>query len=73
MSEQEGEKLIQEILNRAEESRTTLNSQTEKLVRKTITKMQLARSEDIDLLKTEIALLREEIASLQSALKNKAE
>jgi polyhydroxyalkanoate synthesis regulator phasin len=73
MSEQEGEKLIQEILNRAEESRTTLNSQTEKLVRKTIDKMQLARSEDIDLLKTEIAMLREEIASLQSTLKNKAE
>jgi polyhydroxyalkanoate synthesis regulator phasin len=73
MSEQEGEKLIQEILNRAEESRTTLNSQTEKLVRKTIDKMQLARSEDIDLLKAEIAMLREEIASLQSTLKNKAE
>ena len=73
MSEQEGEKLIQEILNRAEESRTTLNSQTEKLVRKTIDKMQLARSEDIDLLKAEIAMLREEIVSLQSALKNKAE
>jgi polyhydroxyalkanoate synthesis regulator phasin len=68
MSEQEGE-----ILNRAEESRTTLNSQTEKLVRKTIDKMQLARSEDIDLLKAEIAMLREEIASLQSTLKNKAE
>jgi polyhydroxyalkanoate synthesis regulator phasin len=69
MSEQEGEKLIQEILNRAEESRTNLNTQTEKLVQKTITKMQLARSEDIDLLKAEIAMLREEIASLQSALK----
>jgi uncharacterized small protein (DUF1192 family) len=35
--------------------------------------MQLARSEDIDLLKAEIAMLREEIASLQSTLKNKAE
>jgi polyhydroxyalkanoate synthesis regulator phasin len=73
MSEQEGEKLIQEILSRAEESRTNLSSQTEKIVQKTITKMQLARSEDIDLLKAEIAMLREEIASLQSALKNKAE
>jgi polyhydroxyalkanoate synthesis regulator phasin len=73
MSEQEGEKLIQEILNRAEESRTTLNSQTEKLVRKTIDKMQLARSEDIDLLKAEVAMLHEEIASLQSALKKKSE
>lgn len=74
MSEQEGEKLIQEILNRAEESRTTINNQTENLVRKTITKMQLARSEDIELLKAEVEKLREEIASLQSAsLKNKAE
>jgi polyhydroxyalkanoate synthesis regulator phasin len=74
MSEQEGEKLVQEILNRAEESRTTINNQTENLVRKTITKMQLARSEDIELLKAEVEKLREEIASLQSAsLKNKAE
>jgi polyhydroxyalkanoate synthesis regulator phasin len=74
MSEQEGEKLVQEILNRAEESRTTINNQTEKLVRKTITKMQLARSEDIELLKTEVEKLREEIASLQSAsVKKKAE
>jgi polyhydroxyalkanoate synthesis regulator phasin len=74
MSEQEGEKLVQEILNRAEESRTTINNQTENLVRKTITKMQLARSEDIELLKAEVEKLREEIASLQSAsVKNKAE
>jgi polyhydroxyalkanoate synthesis regulator phasin len=69
MSEQEGEKLVQEILNRAEESRTTINTQTETLIRKTITKMQLARSEDIELLKAEVEKLREEIASL----KNKAE
>jgi polyhydroxyalkanoate synthesis regulator phasin len=74
MSEQEGEKLVQEMLNRAEESRTTINNQTENLVRKTITKMQLARSEDIELLKAEVEKLREEIASLQSAsVKNKAE
>jgi uncharacterized small protein (DUF1192 family) len=35
--------------------------------------MQLARSEDIDLLKAEVAMLHEEIASLQSALKKKSE
>lgn len=74
MSEQEGEKLVQEILNRAEESRTTINNQTENLVRKTITKMQLARKEDIELLQAEVEKLREEIASLQDAsLKNKTE
>lgn len=74
MSEQEGEKLVQEILNRAEESRTTINNQTENLVRKTITKMQVARNEDIELLKAEVQKLREEIASLQGAsFKDKAE
>ncbi len=74
MSEQEGEKLVQEILNRAEESRTTINNQTENLVRKTITKMQLARNEDVVILKAEVEKLREEIASLQSgSLKNEAE
>lgn len=74
MSEQEGEKLVQEILHRAEESRTTINNQTENIVRKTITKMQLARNEDIELLKAEVEKLREEIASLQGeSLKDKAE
>lgn len=74
MSEQEGEKLVQEILNRAEESRTTINNQTENLIRKTITKMQLARNEDVELLKEEVEKLREEIAALQAAsLKDKVE
>jgi polyhydroxyalkanoate synthesis regulator phasin len=65
MSEQEGEKLVQEMLSRAEESRETVKSQTEILVQNTIAKMQLARIEDIELLKGEIERLREEIASLQ--------
>ncbi len=65
MSEQEGEKLVQEMLSRAEESRETMKSQTESLVQSTIAKMQLARVEDIDLLKAEVLKLREEIVSLQ--------
>ncbi len=48
MSEQEGEKLVQEMLSRAEESRETVKSQTESLVQNTIAKMKLARVEDID-------------------------
>jgi polyhydroxyalkanoate synthesis regulator phasin len=69
MSEQEGEKLVQEMLSRADESRESMKSQTENLVKKTITKMQLARIEDIELLKTEIEKLREEIASLKKGEK----
>lgn len=65
MSEQEGEKLVEEMLSRAEESRETMKSQTESLVQSTIAKMQLARVEDIELLKKEIERLRDEISALQ--------
>ena len=67
MSEQEGEKLVQEMLSRAEESRQTMKNQTETMVQKTIDKMHLARMEDIDLLKKEIKTLRAEISSLQKS------
>lgn len=69
MTEQEGEKLIQEMLNRAEESRETMKTQTEEMVQKTIAKMQLARIEDIDALKGEIEKLRKEITSLKKVAK----
>jgi len=65
MSEQEGEKLVQEMLGRAEESRETMKSQTESVVQNAISKMKLARVEDVELLKTEIERLREEISSLK--------
>ncbi len=64
MSEQEGEKLVQEMLNRAEESRETVKKQTESLVQDAIAKMKLARVEDIEILKSEIESLREEVSSL---------
>jgi polyhydroxyalkanoate synthesis regulator phasin len=64
MSEQEGEKLIEEMLSRAEESRNSMKSQTESLVQNTIAKMQLARVEDIERLKAEVEKLREEVSSL---------
>ncbi len=69
MSEQEGEKLVQELLNRADESRESMKTQTENLVKKTIAKMQLARSEDIEILKAEIDKLREEISTLKKESK----
>ena len=69
MSEEEGEKFIQEMLSRAEESRETVKNQTESLVQSTIAKMKLARGEDIDSLKKEIERLRKEVAALQKETK----
>lgn len=67
LSEQEGEKFVQDMLNRAEESRETFKGQTESLVKNTIAKMHLVRIEDIEVLKTEIAQLRAELAALTKA------
>ena len=64
ISEQEGEKLVKEMLNRAEESRETLKSQTESLVKSSIAKMHLARIEDLEQLKAEVEQMRAEIAAL---------
>lgn len=65
LSEQEGEKLLQEVLARVEESRQTVKEQTEGLIQETISKMQLARATDIEQLKLEVEKLREEITSLR--------
>ena len=69
MSEQEGEKFIQEMLSRADESRETMKNQTENMVQSTIARMKLARVEDIDSLKQEIEKLRAEVAALQKGAK----
>jgi len=69
MSEQEGEKLVKDMLNQAEESRETLKSQIDSLVKNTIAKMHVARIEDIELLKNEIQQLRDEIAALSKESK----
>ncbi len=68
MGEQEGEKFIQELLSRADESRAALKKQTEKIVESALSGMQLARSADIDLLRSEIATLRTEIETLRGKM-----
>lgn len=69
MSEQEGEKFIQEMLSRAEESREALRKQTESIVNKVLGQVQLAKADDITKLQDEIEKLRIEI----EALRNKPE
>ncbi|HSL40054.1 MAG TPA: hypothetical protein VK857_06760 [Desulforhopalus sp.] len=66
MTEQEGEKFVEEMLKLAEESRASLQKQTEKVVESALAKMHLARAADMDELKQEIAALRAEIEAMQT-------
>jgi polyhydroxyalkanoate synthesis regulator phasin len=61
MTEQEGEKFIEEMQKLGEESRASLQKQTEKVVESALAKMHLARAADIEELKKEIAALRAEL------------
>lgn len=65
LSEQEGEKLVQEMIIRAEESKAALRSQTEKIVMTTLRKVPLAKESDIEELRGEVAKLRKEIEALK--------
>ena len=64
-SEQEGEKFLQEMQKRAEDSREALKNQTDKFVESALNRMQLARSIDLEKLQTEIESLRKEIEALR--------
>jgi len=65
LTEQEGEKFVQEMVTRAEESKAALKSQTEKIVTNTLSKVPLAKEEDIKELKSEIESLRKEIEAIK--------
>ena len=66
MTEQEGEKFVEEMLKLAEESRASLQKQTEKVVESALAKMHLARAADMDELKQDSAALRAEIEAMQT-------
>lgn len=69
LSEQEGEKFLQEMQKRAEESRESLKQQTDRLVETAISGMQLAKASDLEKLQAEIDGLRKEIEALRTAHK----
>lgn len=70
LSEQEGEKFLQEMQKRAEESREALKQQTDKLVESAIGRMQLAKASDLEKLQAEIEGLRKEIEALRTVRKD---
>ena len=65
LSEQEGEKFLHDVQKRAEESREALKQQTDRLVESAISRMQLAKTSDLEKLQAEIEGLRKEIEALR--------
>ena len=70
LSEQEGEKFLQEMQKRAEESREALKQQTDRLVESALDRMQLAKTSDLEKLQAEIEGLRKEIEALRTVRKD---
>lgn len=65
LSEQEGEKLVNELRKKADESKESLRQQTELMVEAALQRMQLAKLSDIERLGEEIAELRKELEALK--------
>lgn len=65
LTEQEGEKFVQEMVSRAEESKVALKSQTERIVAAAMSKVPLAKEDDIKQLRREVTKLRKEVESLK--------
>ena len=59
LSEQEGQKLVQEMLQRSEDSKTQLKQQIEAAVQATLSKMDIPKKSDIDDLRNELTALKE--------------
>jgi len=65
MSEQEGEKFVDDLLKKSEESKQALMKQVEKMVGTAVDSMNLAKVSDIDAVKQELAELRLEVEALK--------
>lgn len=59
LSQQEGEKLVEELLARVEESKQEIKKQIEERVEEILKKMNLARMSDLDELKRQIKELQD--------------
>ncbi len=65
LTEQEGEKFVQEMLMKAEESKASLKEQTEKIVTAAMEKVPLVKADDVQQLRDEIAALRKDLEEIK--------
>lgn len=65
LSEQEGEKLVAELLKKSEESRTELKKQIEEQVHSVLGKMDLAAKSDLAELRTELLEIKAKLELLE--------
>jgi polyhydroxyalkanoate synthesis regulator phasin len=61
LSEQEGKNLVNDLLERSEESKGEVKKQIEAVVKSTLVKMDIATKTDIDALKSDLADLRDSL------------
>ncbi|AGF79667.1 hypothetical protein UWK_03138 [Desulfocapsa sulfexigens DSM 10523] len=66
MTEQEGKDLVKDLVTRSEESRQELQKQIGEKVEEILKKMDLAKKSEMNVLKQEIAELREALKSRES-------
>ncbi len=66
MTEAEGRQFIDEIQNRARESKDLIKKHIETTVEKTLAKMNLAQANDIKDMRQEIAMLRAKVETLKN-------
>lgn len=66
LSQQEGEKLVEELMNRSKESQQQLTKQVGELVENAMEKMNLVSIKEIENLQEEIIELRKRITELES-------
>jgi polyhydroxyalkanoate synthesis regulator phasin len=68
MPEQEGEKFVEEMLKRAEESRESLKKQVEVLAMAALAKVQQVKAEEVAAIQAELAALRKEVEALKEPI-----
>jgi polyhydroxyalkanoate synthesis regulator phasin len=61
LSEKEGKKLVDDLLERSEESKGELKKQIEAVVKSTLAKMDIATKSDMEALKSDLAGLRDSL------------
>ncbi len=66
LTEQEGRKLVKEMMAYSDKSREELEGLVEKYVEKTLDKLDLARKSDIETLKNEILDLQQELEGVEN-------